>query len=80
MNERRSGSLPEPLELAGSELDSVAGGRAGTFVKQPNRVHVSIGNHNSVSNSDGDVYIGTGDMVFITQSNTNSGGITGTNS
>ncbi len=79
MKEPKLGALPEPVVLTDSQLSFVAGGQATGFVKQRNRARVSIGNNNSVTNGGtGDVVIGTGNMVFITQSNTNSGNVTAT--
>jgi hypothetical protein len=79
LTQPKSGALPEPVELTDNQLNFVAGGQATGFVKQRNRAHVSIGNNSSVNNSgSGDVVIGTGNMVMITQSNTNSGNVTAT--
>jgi hypothetical protein len=75
MNELQSGTVPEPVELATTELDIVAGGRAVAFVKQPNKARVSIGNNDTITTGTGNVSIGTDNMVFITQSNTNSGNV-----
>ena len=78
MKELESGVLPEPVELSHGQLDLVAGGQANAFVKQRNKAHVSIGNGNTATTGSGDVYVGTGNVVTIDQSNTNSGDVTAT--
>jgi hypothetical protein len=75
LKELKSGMLPEPVELTGSQLDMVAAGQVTGFVKQSNRARVSIGNNDSVTSTGGSVSIGTGNMVMISQLNTNSGSV-----
>jgi hypothetical protein len=72
LSEQNSGTLPEPVELTRSELEIVAGGKPIAFVKQPNKAYVSMGNDNWVRNRGGDVNIGSDNMVWITQTSTNS--------
>jgi hypothetical protein len=78
LKELKPGALSEPVELTDSQLDIVAGGQATGLVKQRNKARVSIGNGNSATTGSGDLSIGTGNMVMITQSNTNSGNVTAT--
>ena len=78
MKELKSGNLSEPVELTDSQLGMVAGGQATGFVKQSNKARISIGNNDKVTSSGGSVSVGTGNMVMITQSNTNSGNVTAT--
>jgi hypothetical protein len=72
LSEQNLESLPQPVELTGSELDLVAGGKRIASAQQSNKAIVSTGDDNAVKNRGGDVNIGTDNMVFITQSSANS--------
>ena len=51
MDELKSGTLPEPVELASGELAFVAGGQPISFVNQLNDARVFIGKYDKVVTS-----------------------------